>query len=149
MLVPKIIKKILNTLLCISKEASWWEDIRTDNQIGNFQIIAEFWQKTTVFWTTSLIFLIITYLALTRWISKSFNLVFRSEIYSSSRLFDIHKSLIIFFVLATFFYISLILHIQKSKFWIYFFRFLFTAPIYNFIWPRDMHICNFLYFHTA
>ena len=28
------------------------------------------------------------------------------------------------------------MHIQKSKFWIFFFGFLFTGPIYNFIWPR-------------
>ena len=28
-------------LLCISEEASWWVDLRTENQIKNFQILTE------------------------------------------------------------------------------------------------------------
>ena len=66
--------------------------------------------------------------------------------------FEIHKSVInfyFFFALAIFFYKRLILQIQKSKFWIFFFEFFFTDPIYNFIWPRVSRFVIFLYFHTA
>ena len=47
----------LITLLCISKEASRWVDFRTENQIKTFKYWPSYRQKTSIFWTTSLIFL--------------------------------------------------------------------------------------------
>jgi len=54
--------------------------------------------------------------------------------------------LIFFLHWQFFFYKSLVLHVQWSKFEIFFFGFLFTGPIYNFIWPRVSRFVIFCIF---